>query len=666
LNFKYFLVPEFWLPCKGWTKGVFSLVLILIMGQSGYAQKKISIHSENNQIIDATFDPPTQYLNGDVKLFHANTFMYCDTAILRGNYLRMRHNVVLLQNDTIKIFADSLRYNGDSLVANFYGDIILENGPTKKLYTSYLKYDVKNKIAYYTKNARLEDQGSVLLSKRGRYVLNDKMAYFYENVQAKGKDFVLIGDSLAYNTTDQRAKFLSPVRIKKDTSEVFSNTGWFDMDDKTGQFIGNAQYLEGKTKAAADTISYDSQLDVVILSSSTKKSEYFSEQDTAYAQVITYNQKNSTYALKKDGFYKSKTNQVKGDDIFYDKKTEKFNVKGRSEVSDPPMIIIADTIDYDKTVQYGKADGKVIWRDTSAKTAIFADHVRYNGSSNIMKASNDEGKPLFTTEMDGDTLFMKADTLKSFRVIKERIIVPDKNTARRNTNKNKDEKGASKTNIPKIDSTSNDVDSIVINEKDSIAMSTDTIFTGIMDTLDYFHGDKNVRIFKSDLQAVCDSLIFSKKDSIFTLYKKPFVWSDSSQIYGDTVQMFLKSKKIDRLKVLSNATILNTEDLKFFNQIQGREINAYFVDNKMSTMYVNGNAQLVYYLKDDDKAYIGVNTSECSKMTFYFEDNKVKDIKLYTEPKSMVYPMKSAQHETLKVKGFIWNFDNKPQDKEDL
>ena len=154
--------------------------------------------------------------------------------------------------------------------------------------------------------------------------------------------------------------------------------------------------------------------------------------------------------------------------------------------------------------------------------------------------------------------------------------------------------------------------------------------------------------------------------SIFTLYKKPFVWSDSSQIYGDTIQMFLKSKKIDQLKVLSNATILNTEDLKFFNQIQGREVNAFFVDNKMSTMYVNGNAQLVYYLKDDDKAYIGVNTSECSKMTFYFEDNAVKDIKLYVEPKSMVYPMQSAQHETLKVKGFIWNFDSKPQGKDDL
>ena len=603
----------------------------------------------------------TQYLNGDVKLFHANTFMYCDSAILRGNLLKMRHNVVLLQNDTIKIFSDSLRYDGDSLVAHLYGDIILENGPTKKLYTSYLKYDVKNKIAYYTRNARLEDQGSTLISKRGRYVLNDKMAYFYENVQAKGKDFILIGDSLAYNTTDQKATFLSPVRIKKDTSEVFSNTGWFDMDDKTGKFIGNAQYLEGKTQAAADTITYDSQMDVVILSSSNRKSEYFSDQDTAYAQVIMYNQKNSTYALKKDGFYKSKTNQVKGDDIFYDKKTEKFNVKGRSEVSDPPMIIIADTIDYDKTIQFGKADGSVIWRDTSAKTAIFADHVRYNGSTNIMKASNDKGKPLFTTEMDGDTLFMKADTLKSFRVIKERITVPDKNTARRNANKNKDIQIAKDTLLLVPDTLAN-----VVEDSLTLTSSTDTIFTGIMDTLDYFHGDKNVRIFKSDLQAICDSLIFSKKDSLFTLYKKPFVWSDSSQIYGDTIQMFLKSKKIDQLKVLSNATILNTEDLKFFNQIQGREINAFFVDNKMSTMYVNGNAQLVYYLKDDDKAYIGVNTSECSKMTFFFENNAVKDIKLYVEPKSMVYPMKSAQHETLKVKGFIWNFDSKPSGKDDL
>ncbi|MBK7634826.1 MAG: hypothetical protein IPJ13_11475 [Saprospiraceae bacterium] len=93
--------------------GLLTAIASHISGQKG---KSITIHSENSQIIDATTEPPTQYLNGDVKLYHSGTFMFCDSAILRGTQLVMMHNVVMMQNDTIKIFCDSLRYDGDLLV----------------------------------------------------------------------------------------------------------------------------------------------------------------------------------------------------------------------------------------------------------------------------------------------------------------------------------------------------------------------------------------------------------------------------------------------------------------------------------------------------------------------------------------------------------------------
>ena len=639
--------------------------------------KKISIHSENNQVIDATTDPATQYLNGDVKVYHAGTFMFCDSAILRGPDLRMHFNVVLLQNDTIRIFADSLSYNGDSLVAYLYGDIILENGLSKKLYTTFLKYDVKNKIAYYTRNARLVDGPSTLLSRRGKYFLNEKTAYFYENVKVQGDDFDLISDSLSYNTITQETRFLAPVRINKDTSRIFSERGWFDLDDKLGDFIGNAQYMEGKTTAKADTITYNGKLDLVILKGDTIRSEYISEKDTAYAKVIYYDKKNEIFRLTKDAWYKGEKNEVSGEKIFYDKKTEKFNVSGRSKVSDPPSIIEADTLDYDKTIKYGKADGHVVWRDTSAKTAIIADHVLYKGAENYMKATNDTGRPLFTTDIDGDTLFLKADTLKSFRVIKERIIVPDKNAARKAKNfKNKMTEPTEKMDtttadkLGKLEILSSDTiqnDSTLQTSDTLIAkISTDTIFTGIMDTIDYFIGDNNVKMFKSDMQAVCDSLVYNKSDSMFTLLSAPFVWSDSSQIAGDTIDIFMRLKKVDRLVVRSEASILSSEDLIFFNQIKGRFLEAFFKESKIYRMDVDGNARVVYYLTDKEKAYIGVNTTEAANMSFFLKDNKITDIRNYGEPRSKVIPMKTADHDALKIKGFLWNIDKRPKTTGDL
>ena len=683
IDFKYIL--------PAWAHSRFLLALLMYMAivyPSLHAQsvpsvvaqqdpKKISIHSENNQVIDATTDPATQYLNGDVKVYHSGTFMFCDSAILRGPDLRMRFNVVLLQNDTIRIFADSLKYNGDSLVAYLYGNIILENGFSKKLYTTFLKYDVQNKIAYYTRNARLIDGASTLISRRGKYFLNEKTAFFYENVKVQGDDFDLISDSLSYNTVTQETKFLAPVRINKDSSRIYSERGWFDLDDKVGDFIGNAQYMEGKTIAKSDTITYNGKLDLVILKGDTIRSEYISEKDTAYAKVIYYDQKNEVFRLTTDAWYKGEKNEVTGEKIYYDKKTEKFNVSGRSKVSDPPSIIEADTLDYDKAIKYGKADGHVIWRDTSAKTAIIADHVLYKGAENFMKATNDEGRPLFTTEIDGDTLFLKADTLKSFRIIKERIIVPDKNATRKAKNfKNKEAlnpEGASNKDLEMQEKSEvMPSDTIIadstLQPSDTLEskISTDTIFTGIMDTIDYFIGDNNVKMFKSDMQAVCDSLVYNKSDSMFTLLSAPFVWSDSAQIAGDTIDIFMKTKKVDRLIVRSEASILSSEDLIFFNQIKGRFLEAFFRESKIYRMDVDGNARVVYYLTDKEKAYIGVNTTEAANMSFYLKDNKITDIRNYKEPRSKVIPMKKADHDALKIKGFLWNIGERPKNTDDL
>lgn len=646
-----------------------SICLLTLVGwiANSYAQNNISIHSENNQIIDATVLPSTQYLNGDVKIYHARTYMYCDTAILRGNILKMRHNVVLMQNDTIKIFADSLRYDGDSLVAYLYGDIILENGPTKKLYTSFLKYDVQNKIAYYTKNARLEDNTSTIISRRGKYVLNDRLAFFYENVKVSGEQFELLSDSLSYNTNDQMVRFLAPVQIMKDTAQIYSESGWFDMDDELGEFIGNAQYVEGSKYATSDTISYDGKINMIALKSDddSKLSTYISDQDTAYARIITYNQIDDIYTLETNGYYKSQNNEVKGDKIFYNRKTEKFKISGRSEIKDGPTHIKADTLDYDKAIKYGFAFGNVIWRDTSAKTTIYADHVTYNGSENNMMVYNYNERPLFALDMDGDTLYMKADTFKSFRVIQERIIYPDKKKVRQNARIQeglsmlKDSMKIVDTNL-EMDTTANFQDSLSENAL------MDTIYTGIMDTLDYFVGDGAVRMYKSNLQSVCDSIVFNKADSVFTLYHAPFLWSDSTQIAGDTISMFLKSKKMDRVRVQQHGTIISSDDLIFYDQIQGREIDAYFEDGNLAKIDVNGNTKLVYYLKDDDKAYIGVNTSEASVMSFLFKDKKVTDYKTYIEPTSRVYPMKNTNHEMLKIEDFIWNIEVRPLSKGSL
>ena len=639
-------------------------------------ENKITLHNEDNQIVDATTDPATQYLNGNVKVYHSGTFMFCDTAILRGNYLRMYHNVAMVQHDTILLFADSVHYNGDDGFAVLFGQIILDNGG-KKLYTTHLEYDVRNKIAYYTRNARLEDGKSSLISRRGQYLLNEKKAYFAGNVFISGENFSLVSDSISYNTENQVTNYFSPVRIKRDTADIYSLGGWFDLDDKVGDFIGNAQYVSGSTMANADTIQYNGQQDYITLKSKEQRSSYISEKDTAYAFEIFYDRKTEVFKLTGDSYYKNDKNEVRGEIVNFNKSTESFRVSGRSFISDPPTIIEADDISYDKLSKTGIADCNVVWQDTTAKTTIYADHVEYRGEDKYMKATNDEGRPLFTTLIDSDTLFLRADTLKSFQIIKERK--PEKMTALNNKNavdfkssKNRDvqisEGTVEKDSLMHIPSVENTVSAANVDSTE-MAFITDTLMVNtsvIMDTIVYFVGDNNVRMYKSDMQSVCDSLIYTIKDSIFTLAGSPFVWTDSTQISGDTMQIFLREKKVDRLTAGANALIVTSEDLIFFNQIRGKQLESFFENGKAKRMDIDGNAEALYYILDKEKAYIGVNRTECSNMKFYFNDNKISEIRFYNEPASRVIPMQKADHEGLKVKGFIWNAAVRPFSNEDL
>lgn len=657
--------------------GSFALLLsgTSLCGQSNKklppSQRKISIHSENNQIVDATTTPPTQYLNGDVKLFHAGTFMYCDTAILRGNFLRMRHNVVMLQSDSIRIFGDSLRYNGDSLIAHLYGNIILENGPTKKLYTTYIKYDVANKIAYYTRNAKLVDGKSTLLSRRGKYDLNAKTAYFYEDVQGQGENFYVVSDSLAYNTDGQKVIFLAPTILTQDTSKIYCESGYYLTGEKRGEFIKNAQYVSGSTKALGDTLTYDGKKDVFGMRSKSKRSEYYTATDTALAYVIAVDRKAEEYMLDGDAYYKSPENQVNGKVVKYNKKTEAFKTIGRALISDPPYLIEADSLDYAKVDKKGEGHGKVIWRDTSAKTVINSDHLFIDQSISKMIAFNNKGgRPSFDADIEGDTFTLKADTLRSFRTIKERIILPKILTDRekRAAEKKKQEDVAT-TDFPAIDTTSmlSLLDSIPSGELLVDTLNTDTIFTGIIDTIVYIVGDNDVRIYKSDLQAIGDSLVINRRDSILTLFDNPFMWTDSTQLSGDTVDIFLVKGKVNLMKARRNAQVINTEDELFFNQTEGDEMQGYFDEGgKLKNMVFEGNAKIVYYILDDNDGYIGVNTKEANKVNYIFKDKKISDIKCYNQTTSKVLPMESTDHEKLRIQGFLWNKSARPNSKEDL
>ena len=209
-------------------------------------------------------------------------------------------------------------------------------------------------------------------------------------------------------------------------------------------------------------------------------------------------------------------------------------------------------------------------------------------------------------------------------------------------------------------------------DRDTLYLAADTLSSYKPDTLSdtrLLLAHPDVRIFKSDMQAACDSLSFSSADSIFWFFKLqnlPLIWSDTSQFSADTIRMLLKDKKLDRIWLRQNALVINSEDEKLFNQIKGRNTTAFFRDNEVREMLVEGNAQAVYYALDDRHAYIGVNETACSEMRLFFGDNKVNGIKFYQQPTGKFIPIKKAGKDTKKLEGFFWEKVRRPGSVRDL
>lgn len=210
---------------------------------------------------------------------------------------------------------------------------------------------------------------------------------------------------------------------------------------------------------------------------------------------------------------------------------------------------------------------------------------------------------------------------------------------------------------------------ITVMDSDSLYLTADTLYS-FRDTIDDFRnifGFHHVKIYKSDLQGVCDSIAFSYRDSIFRLYYDPIMWASDNQLSADTMTMLLQNGKISKMDLIQNALAVSEADSGLYNQVQGKNMFGYFVDGQFEKMEVEGNGESIYCAQDDSNAFIGVNKAICSNMIIYFsDDRKVDRIFFITEPDATLYPLTQFPSSESKLKNFRWLIAKKPKSKEDL
>ena len=433
-------------------------------------------------------------------------------------------------------------------------------------------------------------------------------------------------DYLRYIGNDKRAFLKNNVRLTDGKGVLTTPELEYDTQSKIGTYTQGGKLVNGTTTLTSKEGYYYGQTrdayfkkDVLLVNP-----DYRVTTDTllynTYTTVTTFTVPTVITSGKK------KINTTNG---YYNLTSKESYFGQRPIIQDSTSTLIADETASNDSTGFAEAKGNVIFRDTAQGLAMFANNVKTNRNAGSLLATE---HPVMMVKQNNDSLFIAADTLFSGKLSMLKGI----------------------RNVPAVRDSMPSLDSITFTKQDS---ARDRYFEA------YYH----VRIFSDSLQATADSLFYSSMDSVFRLLTNPVIWSNNSQITGDTIYMFTKNKKPERLYVFENALVISDVDSSaFFNQVRGRILNSYFDSGRINYIHTQGNAEAVYYTQDDNKKFVGVDKSSCDVIDTYFKDQKPYKVIRRSDLKGTFYPMRQVNHEELKLRGFDWQIDKRPKSKYEL
>ncbi|MFW0715814.1 OstA-like protein [Pedobacter sp. N23S346] len=637
-----------------------------------------------------------------------NATLTCDSAVFynKRNYFEAYRNVHINQLTT-DIYSNELQYDGNKKQAHLTGNVRMTD-PTSVLTTEILDYNTVSKIGTYTSGGKIVNQQVTLTSKNGYYFSGSNDAYFRYNVVVVTPQVTIKSDTLRYNTQSKWTYFYGPTNIKGKDDNLYTENGAYNTATEDAYFGKKNLYTQGTRSLKGDSlyyfgkIGYGKAVKNIVFSDTKDKMKMFG--DLGYYYKIDQRTLVSRNAYLGIGTEDSVL--VKGkkrpDSLWMGADTLETQMVLQKNLKLVPKISIkADNEVGEDDEEEGAKDGA----ESPGKTSTETTEDNPKGKRNLTarndkgakikpkndRKNNDPTSPLDKLPTDStkiDSLAKKLPKLSTDSLKDGNILKAKADSIVRNLPKIKEDSLAQKAiktgkligkdAAGKVDSLTKAVGKTDIKNlgkgvisalKPGLAKNDTTKFNPA-DTVQAriikaYHG---VKIFKSNIQAKTDSLFYTSADSTLRCFVNPIIWSEGSQQIADTIYVQFKNKKLNNLQAIRNAFLVNTpKDSLRFNQIKGRLMTGFFNNGKLKTMYVDGNAESIYYTQDDStKVYKEMNQTLSSRIKFVFQDNEndIEDIVYIKGVEGALNPETKISKDNV-LKGFSWKPKERPKSKKD-
>ena len=445
-----------------------------------------------------------------------------------------------------------------------------------------------------------------------RYHFDTKMAYMQKKVTLTNGKSVLTTDELEYDLNQKIGVYKNGGKVVNGSTVLTSKEGTYFDELKDVYFRKNVVLVDPKYTLRADSLLYNTETEIATFIGPTRIV------DSSKREIVT-------------------------SEGFYDTKNRIAQFGKRPTIRDGKTLLKADNIYADDASGIRRAEGNAVYIDTAQGVSILANLLIDDQNTNLMTATR---KPLMIIRQDQDSIYVVADTILSGFVTKA-----DTNQIRKDSLGNR----SAKSDSIKLSRKSNDTvkNTAVVNASDST-------------TPRYIKAFHHVRIFSDSLQAVSDSLYYSGVDSVFRLFTDPLVWASGNQITGDTIFLYTKNKKADRLYVFENSLVVSKAGPNQYNQIKGNTLNGYFNEGTIDFMRAKGNAESIYYVKDEDSAYVGVNRSTADIIDMRFANKELNKVVYINDVKGLTTPFRQVKFDEMRLRNFKWLDDRRPKTKYEM
>ena len=654
-------------------------------GKNGNQESKDSLvvllSSKSAQMVDIA-GASYRKVVGPARFLHNGTYLLCDTALwnVETKIIEAWGNVSILQDETV-LTSDKLTYIIDKDLAEFRGSIVqLTDKDHNTLRTRHLDYNTADSVAVFQNGGAMRDKdGQIIESRNGTYDSKVKTFTFENDVNMFTDSIFVKTRSLVYESDKDLATFGFATDVWKDDNMLSSNRGWYNRAQETFFFSDRVHLMSEDQEGWCDSLFFYRNTSNIDMLGNAQVNDT-TRNVFGLAGRIEYVDSIAKVTMTRKPAVISETTEEDGstDTLYLGAEKLVYYTLKKCDI-DSLVVLDAEKrlkdLDVDPVGEFRRkaAEAAAKAAEEAAKEDPNYRPKDAQKSSKPAGPSKPEslGKPSNPNKPAGPAgglgagpaagpsrpqlpSMQKPGAARDSLVKSDSLMRPDSLPLR--------------DSIPAIDSlmlpdSLMAADSLMITdslevEEPVVEEPKDTTKIGFLEAV------RNVRIYKKNMQVVCDSLLYTDLDSLGRLFEKPMIWQDITRQYSaDSISVVVKNQAMEKASLMGNAFISIKEDDKHYDQIKGTEMLAYFDDKgALKRFDVLGGASALFYIEEND-VLATVNKPESKMLSAVFNNGELQKIYYFETAKNDAYPIVQMSAEDQQLKGFNWQPEKRPADR---